>query len=65
MLEELEAERIYDKLGGRLSLLSKVAKREDMDKAADDMIINERGWLLHKLGLIPGASHSTLLAIIY
>lgn len=45
--------RIWDMIGGRLSFLSRLAKFEDMDTAAEDMIDGEMHWLHHRLGLIP------------
>ncbi|KAJ2982745.1 hypothetical protein NUW58_g4431 [Xylaria curta] len=39
-------EQVYDKIGGRLSFLSRVAKSDDMIKACDAICEREKRWLL-------------------
>lgn len=39
-------EQVYDKVGGRLSFLSRVAKSEDMIKASNAICEREKRWLL-------------------
>lgn len=39
-------EQVYDKIGGRLSFLSRVARSEDMVRAADAICEREKRWLL-------------------
>jgi hypothetical protein len=39
-------EQVYDKIGGRLSFLSRVAKSEDMIKACNAICEREKRWLL-------------------
>ncbi|KAI0101024.1 hypothetical protein GGR51DRAFT_563673 [Nemania sp. FL0031] len=39
-------EQVYDKIGGRLSFLSRVAKSEDMVKACNAICEREKRWLL-------------------
>lgn len=45
--------QVWDTIGGRMSYLGKVAKHEDVLKAARDMVEQETEWLHHRLGLIP------------
>ncbi|KAI5480606.1 hypothetical protein MNV49_000302 [Pseudohyphozyma bogoriensis] len=45
--------KIWDLLGGRLSTLSKISNKPEMVAAAEEIIEREKGWLNHKLGLIP------------
>ncbi|GJN92107.1 hypothetical protein Rhopal_005136-T1 [Rhodotorula paludigena] len=45
--------RIWDLIGGRLSYLSKVVKRDDMEEAALGLVQEEKEWLLSRLGMIP------------
>ena len=45
-------EKTYRTAGGRLSLLSRVARSKDMDKAADQLVEDEMHWLLSKTGII-------------
>ena len=40
-------------IGGRLSYISKVTKAIDMQSCADQMLCDEREWLLSQIGLIP------------
>ncbi|KAI1747503.1 hypothetical protein F4782DRAFT_520937 [Xylaria castorea] len=39
-------EQVYDKVGGRLSFLSRIAKSEDMIRACDAICEREKRWLL-------------------
>ncbi|KAJ5293796.1 hypothetical protein PENANT_c002G01616 [Penicillium antarcticum] len=45
-------EQVYDKVGGRLSFLSRVAKSEDMTKTCDDICRAEKTWLLNKCWIL-------------
>lgn len=46
MPEELE--EVYERVGGRLTFLNRVAKSEDMLKTCDKIIDNERRWFLNQ-----------------
>lgn len=46
------AEQIYDKVGGRLAFLSRVAKSKNMLAMCDEIIENEKTWLLNQCGLL-------------
>lgn len=48
-----QAKEVYDLVGGRLSTLSRLAKKKDPIAAAKDRIEQEKQWLLSKVGLIP------------
>ncbi|GAA6002799.1 hypothetical protein JCM10207_007688 [Rhodosporidiobolus poonsookiae] len=52
-ISRAESFRVWDLIGGRLSFLSKVVKREDMEEAARDLVDEEKEWLHSRLGLIP------------
>ena len=52
-LDPKVSEKVWDLLGGRLSLLGKLTEQPDMVEAAKEMIQSEKSWLLHHLGLIP------------
>jgi hypothetical protein len=52
-VEPSESLKVWDTIGGRLSFLNKVAQREDMVQAAEEMVECEKAWLHHRLGLIP------------
>lgn len=60
-----EAKEIYNLIGGRMSVITALAKRRDMKKAAIDRVAQEKQWLLSKIGLIPdhddGARSSRIL----
>ena len=45
-------EQIYDKVGGRLSYLSRVAKSHNMLKTASDICQMERTWFLNKCWIL-------------
>ncbi|GAA5972700.1 hypothetical protein JCM11641_002981 [Rhodosporidiobolus odoratus] len=47
-----ESLRIWDLIGGRLSFLSKIVERDNMEEAARDLVQEEKQWLLSRLGLI-------------
>ena len=51
-LSDSLAEHIYDKVGGRLAFLSRVAKSKDMLAMCDEIIENEKTWLLNQCGLL-------------
>ena len=40
-------------IGGRLGFLSRVANKKNMLKAAQDILFEEKQWLLNQCGLIP------------
>ena len=48
--ENLEA--IYDKVGGRLSYLNRVAKAEDMTKLCNNICEAEKSWFLNKCWIL-------------
>jgi hypothetical protein len=48
-----QAKEVYDLVGGRLSMISRLAKKKDVVAAAKDRIEQEKQWLLSKVGLIP------------
>ncbi len=43
---------VYDLVGGRVALLNRMAHRRDMLKAADQLVEDEKEWLLSKTGII-------------
>jgi energy-coupling factor transporter ATP-binding protein EcfA2 len=45
-------EQVYDKVGGRLSYLGRVAKASDMLKTANDICRMEKTWLLNKCWIL-------------
>jgi len=45
-------ETIYDKVGGRLSYLNRVAKAEDMIKLCNDICEAEKSWFLNKCWIL-------------
>lgn len=52
-ISSTESTEVYNLVGGRVGVLGKLLRHEDMIGAARDMIESEKGWLLHRLGLIP------------
>ncbi|BGP12438.1 hypothetical protein JCM10213_006996 [Rhodosporidiobolus nylandii] len=52
-VSRVDSLKIWDLIGGRLSYLSKVVGREDMQEAAQEMVDEEKEWLHSRLGLIP------------
>ncbi|KXT11568.1 hypothetical protein AC579_10338 [Pseudocercospora musae] len=45
-------EQVYDKVGGRMSYLSRVAKSDDMLKKADDICRMEKTWFLNQCWIL-------------
>ena len=45
-------EQIYDKVGGRLSFLNRVARSEDMLKTCDEIIQVEKTWFLNQCWIL-------------
>ena len=45
-------EKIYDRIGGRLSFLNRVARSPDMIRAADKICQAEKSWFLNKCGIL-------------
>lgn len=45
-------EQVYDRIGGRLSFLNRVARSPDMVRAADKICQAEKIWFLNKCGLL-------------
>ena len=45
-------ETIYDKVGGRIAYLSRVAKSNDMLQTADDILQMEKTWFLSQCGIL-------------
>lgn len=52
-LDPAESLKVWDLVGGRLSFLSRLMGRKDMLQGAREMVEMEKGWLHHRLGLIP------------
>lgn len=51
-IDDALAEKIYDKVGGRLAFLNRVAKSKDMLQMCDEIIKQEKTWLLNQCGLL-------------
>lgn len=51
-IDETLAEKIYNKVGGRLAFLNRVAKSKDMLQMCDEIIKQEKTWLLNQCGLL-------------
>jgi len=51
-IDETEAKEVYDKVGGRLAFLDRVAKSPDMLGMCDEIIKQEKTWLLNQCGLL-------------
>ena len=51
-IDEMTAGKIYDKVGGRLAFLNRVAKSKNMMKMCDEIIKQEKTWLLNQCGLL-------------
>lgn len=45
-------EQVYQKVGGRLSFLNRVAKSRDMLKTCDDICRTEKTWFLNKCWIL-------------
>jgi hypothetical protein len=45
-------EEVYDKIGGRLTFLNRVAKSKDMIKTCDEICRVEKTWFLNQCGLL-------------
>jgi hypothetical protein len=45
-------EQVYDKVGGRLAFLGKVAKADDMLKTADEICEMEKTWFLNQCWIL-------------
>lgn len=45
-------EQVYDKVGGRMSYLNKVAKSNDMLRTADDICRSEKTWFLNQCWIL-------------
>ena len=45
-------EEVYDKIGGRLAFLNKVAKSPDMLAVCDEICTRERTWFLNQCGIL-------------
>lgn len=45
-------EKVYEKVGGRMSYLNKVAKSDDMLKTADDICKSEKTWFLNQCWIL-------------
>lgn len=51
-LSEVLLEEIYDRIGGRLAFLSRVAKSHDMIKVCEQIRSMEKSWFLHECGIL-------------
>ncbi|KAK4447757.1 hypothetical protein QBC34DRAFT_408816 [Podospora aff. communis PSN243] len=47
-------EQVYDRVGGRLSFLNRVAKSKDMLKTCDDILRMEKTWFLNQCWILGG-----------
>nr|POE68477.1 hypothetical protein CFP56_76858 [Quercus suber] len=45
-------EEVYNKVGGRMSFLARVAKSNDMLKTCDDICRSEKTWFLNQCGIL-------------
>lgn len=45
-------EEVYDKVGGRLSFLNRVAKAPDISKTCDEICRAEKTWVLNKCWIL-------------
>jgi hypothetical protein len=45
-------ERVYDRVGGRITFLNQVAKTEDMLKACEKICATEKTWFLSRCGIL-------------
>jgi hypothetical protein len=45
-------DRVYDRVGGRLTFLSSVAKTEDMLQACEKICTTEKTWFLNRCGIL-------------
>lgn len=45
-------EKLYDRIGGRLSYLNRVARSPDMMRAAEKICLNEKTWFLNKCWIL-------------
>ena len=43
---------VYDKIGGRLTFLNRVAKAQDMVKKCDEICEMEKTWFLNNCGIL-------------
>lgn len=50
--DDITLSQVYEKIGGRLSFLNKVAKSEDMIKTCDQIAAVEKQWFLNQCGLL-------------
>lgn len=53
-LDEATSRRVWNTVGGRLNLLSRLSKDEDLDAAVLRLVESQKRWLSSRLGLIPG-----------
>lgn len=51
-IDKTRAVEIYNEVGGRLAFLNRVAKSKDMSKTCNDIIQEEKTWLLNQCGLL-------------
>ncbi|KAF8418808.1 hypothetical protein EV426DRAFT_617335 [Tirmania nivea] len=60
-IEETLAGTIYDKVGGRLAFLNRVAKSKDMLQMCSEIIKQEKTWLLNQCGLLGSSMDDDVL----
>lgn len=71
IIEDSVAETIYEKVGGRLAFLNRVAKSRNMLHMCDEIVRQEKTWLLNQCGLLgstmddDGTVNSLLLMFSY
>ena len=52
LLSDEAAERVYDRVGGRLTFLNRVAKSKDMLATCDDIVEIEKTWFLNQCWIL-------------
>jgi hypothetical protein len=52
VLPSTTLEQVYDKVGGRLSFLNRVAKSADIMKTCDEICLAEKTWFLNKCWIL-------------
>lgn len=57
--------QVWNLLGGRIALLQRLGASEDKVSAAKELIESEKGWLLHRLGLIPDLDDDVMGTLVW
>lgn len=45
-------EKVYEKVGGRLTFLNRLSKSQDMLQTCDDICTEEKTWFLNQCGIL-------------